>query len=137
VTGDLGALLAELEALSKANDATETPWPRRLLNITHDTDEFLAGLVRATDAKRVLEIGTSNGYSTLWLDAAARAIGGAVTTIEKAEYKVGLAKANFARSGLERCVTLIHDQTVDGKTVLCRFLRRRPTITSARCSADA
>jgi hypothetical protein len=32
VTGDLGALLAELEALSKANDTTETAWPRRLLS---------------------------------------------------------------------------------------------------------
>ena len=51
----------------------------------------MAVLVRATVARRVLEIGTSNGYSTLWLADAARAIGGAVTTIELSEYKVGLA----------------------------------------------
>jgi predicted O-methyltransferase YrrM len=105
----LGALLAELEALGKANDATETARPRRLLNITRDTGEFLAVLVRAMNARRVLEIGTSNGYSTLWLASAARAVGGTVTTVERAEYKVGLARANFARSGLERCITLVHD----------------------------
>lgn len=109
MTGDLAALLAELEALGKANDATETARPRRLLNITRDTGELLAVLVRATAAKRVLEIGTSNGYSTLWLAAAARATGGTVTTVERAEYKVGLARANFARSGLERFITLVHD----------------------------
>ena len=71
--------------------------PRRMLNITRDTGEFLAVLVRATAARRVLEIGTSNGYSTLWLADAARAIGGSVTTVELAEYKIGLASANFAR----------------------------------------
>jgi predicted O-methyltransferase YrrM len=49
-----------------------------MLNITRDTGEFLAVLVRATLAGRVLEIGTSNGYSTLWLASAASAFGGSV-----------------------------------------------------------
>jgi predicted O-methyltransferase YrrM len=80
-----------------------------MLNITRDTGEFLAVLVRATVACRVLEIGTSNGYSTLWLADAARAVGGAVTTIEFSEYKVGLATKNFARCGLASCITLVHD----------------------------
>jgi predicted O-methyltransferase YrrM len=43
-----------------------------MANITRDTGEFLAVLVRATAARRVLEVGTSNGYSTLWLAEAAR-----------------------------------------------------------------
>ena len=59
-------------------------------------------LVRATAARRVLEIGTSNGYSTLWLADAARGIGGSVTTVEFAEYKIGLASANFARLDFRR-----------------------------------
>jgi predicted O-methyltransferase YrrM len=80
-----------------------------MLNITRDTGEFLSVLVRATVARRVLEIGTSNGYSTLWLADAARAIGGAVTTVEFAEYKVGLASATFTRSGLSPFITLVHD----------------------------
>jgi predicted O-methyltransferase YrrM len=69
----------------------------------------LAVLVRATAARRVLEIGTSNGYSTLWLADAASRIGGSVTTVEFAEYKIGLASANFARAGLSPFITQIHD----------------------------
>ncbi len=80
-----------------------------MLNMTRDTGEFLSVLVRATVARKVIEIGTSNGYSTIWLAEAARVIGGSVTTVEAAEYKVSLASANFARSGLSSSISLIHD----------------------------
>ena len=109
MSDQLQSLLAELEQFGKANDREMTDRPRRMLNITRGTGEFLAVLVRATVARRVLEIGTSNGYSTLWLADAARVIDGAVTTIESAEYKVGLATKNFARSGLAAWIMLIHD----------------------------
>jgi predicted O-methyltransferase YrrM len=105
----LEALKADLERFGEANDAATTERPRRMLNITRDTGEFLTVLVRATAARRVLEIGTSNGYSTLWLAEAARAIGGTVTTIELAEHKVGLASANFDSSGLSQFIKLVHD----------------------------
>ena len=105
----LSALLAELEQFGKTSDGSTTERPRRMLNITRDTGELLAVLVRATVARRVLEIGTSNGYSTLWLASAARAIGGSVTTVELSDYKVGLAKANFARSGLGEYISLVRD----------------------------
>jgi predicted O-methyltransferase YrrM len=105
----LESLKIELERFGQANDAATNERPRRMLNITRDTGEFLSVLVRATVARRVLEIGTSNGYSTLWLAEAARAIGGAVTTVEFAEYKVGLAATNFARAGLSPFITLLHD----------------------------
>jgi predicted O-methyltransferase YrrM len=105
----LDTLLTELEQFGRTNDGANTERPRRMLNITRDTGELLAVLVRATVARRVLEIGTSNGYSTLWLASAARAIGGAVTTVELSDYKVGLATANFARSGLARYITLLHE----------------------------
>jgi predicted O-methyltransferase YrrM len=109
MTAELARLLAELEAFGKANDAATPERARRMLNITRDTGKFLALLVRATMARRVLEIGTSNGYSTLWLVSAARAIGGAVTTVERSDYKVGLARANFDRAGLAPWVSLVHD----------------------------
>jgi predicted O-methyltransferase YrrM len=105
----LDELLSELERFGKANDDANAERPRRMLNITRDTGEFLAVLVRATVARRVLEIGTSNGYSTLWLASAAGAIGGSVTTVELSEYKIGLAIANFARSGLASQITLLHE----------------------------
>jgi predicted O-methyltransferase YrrM len=105
----LQTLKAELERFGEANDAATNERPRRMLNITRDTGEFLAVLVHATAARRVLEIGTSNGYSTLWLADAARGIGGSVTTVEFAEFKIELASANFARSGLSPFITLVHD----------------------------
>jgi predicted O-methyltransferase YrrM len=109
VSDSLEALKTELERLGASNDGATAERSRRMLNITRDTGEFLSVLVRATLARRVLEIGTSNGYSTLWLAEAIRAIGGAVTTVEFSEYKVGLASANFARSGLAPYITLVHD----------------------------
>ena len=117
MTDALEALLAELEAFGQRNDATITDRPRRMLNITRDTGELLNVLVTAMRATRVLEIGTSNGYSTLWLARAARAIGGRVTTVEKAELKVGMAQATFARSGLTETIVLLHD---DAGQVLAR-----------------
>jgi predicted O-methyltransferase YrrM len=109
VSDSLEALKTELERLGAANDGATAERSQRMLNITRDTGEFLSVLIRATLARRALEIGTSNGYSTLWLAEAARAIGGAVTTVEFSEYKVGLASANFARSGLAPHITLVHD----------------------------
>ncbi len=109
MSDQLHSLIVELEQFGTANDSATTERARRMLNITRDTGAFLAVLVRATVARRVLEIGTSNGYSTLWLADAARAIGGTVTTIELSEHKVGLATQNFARSGLASVITLLHD----------------------------
>jgi predicted O-methyltransferase YrrM len=102
-------LLDELEQFGTSNDSSTSERPRKMLNITRDTGQFLAVLIRATLARRVLEIGTSNGYSTLWLAGAAREIGGAVTTVELSDYKVGLASENFDRSGLEAYISLVHD----------------------------
>ena len=103
------ALKSELERFGEANDEAMSERSRRMLNITRDTGEFLSVLVRATAARRVLEIGTSNGYSTLWLAEAANATRGSVTTVEFSEYKVGLASATFARSGLSALISLVHD----------------------------
>jgi predicted O-methyltransferase YrrM len=105
----LQALLSELERFGEVNDTANAERPRRMLNITRDTGEFLSVLVRATSARRILEIGTSNGYSTLWLASAVRATGGAVTTVELSDYKVGLARQNFSRSGLASSITLLQD----------------------------
>jgi predicted O-methyltransferase YrrM len=92
-------LLAELDEFGRDNDASTDDRARKMLNITHETGEFLALLVKATRARHVLEIGTSNGYSTLWL---ADAVGpdGTVTTVERAEAKRWMAAHNFERAGL-------------------------------------
>jgi predicted O-methyltransferase YrrM len=100
-------LLRELERFGLENDAAISERPRRMLNITRDTGEFLAVLVRATNARRVLEIGTSNGYSTVWIAHACNEIRGHVTTVESSEYKLALAALNFGRAGLAQVITQV------------------------------
>jgi predicted O-methyltransferase YrrM len=109
MNNQLQELLADLEQFGNGNDSATTERSRKMLNITRDTGEFLAVLVRATVARRVLEIGTSNGYSTLWLASAAQAIGGSVTTVEFSDYKITLATKTFARSGLASFIASIQD----------------------------
>ena len=104
----MASLRDELARFGADNDARETERGRRMLNITPQTGEFLSVLVRFGATRRVLEIGTSNGYSTLWLAEAAAAINGHVTTLECAEEKVAMARATFARSGLAGRITLVH-----------------------------
>ena len=94
------ALLDQLWSAGDANDARQTERPLRMLNITPDTGRFLWILVRAARASRILEVGTSNGYSTIWLADAARAIGGRVVTLEHDPNKVRLARENLQRAGV-------------------------------------
>jgi len=110
LTESLQELLLELEQFGLSNDGVITERPRRMLNITRDTGEFLSVLVRAMNARRVLEIGTSNGYSTLWLALAAKAIDGHVTTVELSDFKLALAASNFAQSGLDAFITQVHGE---------------------------
>ncbi len=101
-------LLRELEEFGEANDSSTDQRSRKMLNITHDTGAFLAVLVKACKARNVLEIGTSNGYSTLWL-ADAVGEGGTVTTVELAEEKAEMARDNFRRAGLHSRIQQITD----------------------------
>ena len=105
----LETLKAELERFGQAHDAATSDHVRRMFNITRDTGQLLGVLERATSARRVLEIGTSNGYSTVWLTEAAKALDGSVTTVELADEKIKLASDNFARSGLSPFIAQVHD----------------------------
>ncbi|MBV6850516.1 O-methyltransferase [Xanthomonas euvesicatoria] len=100
-------LKEELSRFGANNDAVETALGKRMLNITPETGELLALLVHATRARQVLEVGTSNGYSTLWLAEAVIAVGGHVITLEHAEDKAALAAANFVRAGLQAHITQV------------------------------
>lgn len=113
MTTSLKALLKELEAFGASHDAAPANRDSRMLNITHDTGEFLAVLVRSMGARRILEVGTSNGYSTLWLADAAAAHGGIVTTVELSGAKVAMARENMARAGLQGSVQHIEGDAGD------------------------
>jgi predicted O-methyltransferase YrrM len=111
----LAELLAELERFGKRNDRAAKDVSRCMLNITRETGELFFVLARAVNAKDILEIGTSNGYSTLWWAEAARASEGMVTTVEVSDWKISLAEKNFRRAGLFRYIRQVRG---DGGLVL-------------------
>ncbi|HCT2508969.1 TPA: O-methyltransferase [Aeromonas dhakensis] len=96
----LEQLKRELELFGERHDGAQHSRGSKMLNITRDTGELLAVLVQTRGAQAVLEIGTSNGYSTLWLAEAVKRLGGRVTTIELDEGKRAMAAANFECAGL-------------------------------------
>ncbi|MGH2584265.1 MAG: O-methyltransferase, partial [Dehalococcoidia bacterium] len=109
----LADVLEELAAFGRENDTRETDRERRMLNITPETGRLLAILVRVMGARQILEIGTSNGYSTIWLAWAALTTGGHVTTVERSASKVALARANLDRAGLTQMVSVREGQALD------------------------
>ncbi|HUO59418.1 MAG TPA: class I SAM-dependent methyltransferase [Candidatus Acidoferrales bacterium] len=101
----LAKLLCRLEAEGAANDARETERRNKLLNLERATAELVALFVRSSARRNVLEIGTSNGYSTLWLaDSLSHMPGAKLTTIEREAAKQGAARENLASVGLSHIV---------------------------------
>jgi predicted O-methyltransferase YrrM len=92
-------VLAELESWGLENDRTQTDRSRKMLNLERKTAEIVSSLIVGAKAKRVLEIGTSNGYSTIWL-AASVGPRGRVISIDRNPEKQRLAKENLERAGL-------------------------------------
>lgn len=78
---------------------------RNMLSIARKDGEFLRLMVKATRAKNVIEIGTSQGYSTTWIALGLEETGGHVTTVEILPERVKLAKSNLDRAGLAKRVT--------------------------------
>jgi predicted O-methyltransferase YrrM len=83
----------------------KVPRGQEMLAITADTGEFFSILMKAIKAKQALEVGTSVGFSTLWL---AEAVGknGKVVTIEMDPLKIERAKGNFKKAGVEEIIDI-------------------------------
>jgi len=118
MTTSLDRLKLELERFGEANDAEVSERAGRMLNVTRETGEFLALLVQATVARRILEVGTSNGYSTIWLAEAARTLGGSVTTIERSASKAQMAASNFAKAGLSDVIRIVENEAGQALAVM-------------------
>jgi predicted O-methyltransferase YrrM len=108
------SVLRELEDQGRENDAREPDRARKMLNLDRETAELLYVLVHTGRRRRVLEIGTSNGISTIWLAAALRALGAdePLVSIERDLNKSMQARANLERAGLaDRISLLVGDAT--------------------------
>ena len=105
----LSAFVDELYASGVAHDAAQ---PNRLLkhrNLEPSTADLLSLTVRIAGARRVVEIGTANGYSTIWLADAVGDVGGNVVSIDTAandEARTNLARADAVQPGLLKLVEL-------------------------------
>lgn len=83
-----------------------------MLAITADTGMFFSILLKAIKARRVLEVGMSAGFSTLWL-AAAVGKKGRIVTIEMDPLKVERASKNFRMAGVEKMIEIRQGAALD------------------------
>jgi predicted O-methyltransferase YrrM len=115
---DRQTFLDELYASSRAHDEALASRLQRFRNVEPETAELLGVLVRSMQAQRVLEIGTSNGYSTIWLGDAAEAVGGTVLSIEIEADRTAQAASNVTEAGVADFVEL---RTQDAAEALSSF----------------
>jgi predicted O-methyltransferase YrrM len=94
------AVAEELVQRSREHDAAQADRLARFRNVETDTAELLAVLILATKAKSILELGTSNGYSTIWLADAAERGGGHLTSVDFDAERTAMAAASLERAGL-------------------------------------
>ena len=102
------AILVEIAQQGREHDARETNHSKRMLNLEPDTARLMYILARSSRSKSILEIGTSNGYSTIWLASAAAAERGRVVTIDHSSEKQAMARENLRRAGLLESVELLN-----------------------------
>jgi predicted O-methyltransferase YrrM len=104
-------VLAEYDARAAAERPLhEAGWDaddrrdRLLLRIGPETGRLVNILIRGARARSILEIGTSFGYSTVWLAEAARAVGGRVVTLDLVRSKQDYARGMLEKAGLAEFV---------------------------------
>lgn len=89
-----------IETLSKLEETQDEYW-----NISRQTGNFINMLIKLMNAQNVLELGTSNGYSGLWIADALKQTNGHLTTIEFWEKRQSIARENFKKCGLSDLIT--------------------------------
>ena len=103
----------ELERIDSSDRADGTPRLQRLRQIPPEVGRFIAILAAAAPPGRCIEIGTSAGYSTLWLALACRATGRKITTYEILPDKADLARQTFAATSVWDVVEFVHGDALD------------------------
>jgi predicted O-methyltransferase YrrM len=100
LTPEAEQTLAELYESDAAQRAAGLPSARRTRNLDRESGRFLRLLAIGMRAQAVLEIGSSNGVSTIWLASAMRETGGTVTGTELLGERAAAANDNLGRAGL-------------------------------------
>jgi caffeoyl-CoA O-methyltransferase len=95
---------AEKKIIGVLNNIRQGPW---MANVHTLHGRLLRLFTETTNAKNVVEIGTSNGYSALWICLGLNSTGGKLTTFEIDPGAASLARANFDRAGVDHLVTIV------------------------------
>ena len=107
-----------LEKIDAQDRKDGTPRLKRLRQIPPETGKFLAIMVANAPKGDYIEIGTSAGYSTLWIALACEMLGRPITTFEILPEKVELARETFQLAQMDKTVTLIEG---DAKELMDRY----------------
>jgi predicted O-methyltransferase YrrM len=107
------AVLARLEEEDAAERAEGLPSAVRSRAVPPTTGRFLFALVAPSAGCEVLELGGSRGYSTVWLAAAARILGGRVVSIERDPAKCAAWRRNIAEAGLDEWADLLEGDALE------------------------
>jgi caffeoyl-CoA O-methyltransferase len=105
--------MKSLEETDRLDRIDGTSRLKRLRQIPEETGKFLALLFASSPQGNALEIGTSAGYSTLWLALTCREMNRKITTFEVLEEKICIAKETFHQSSVEDVVELINGDARD------------------------
>ena len=101
------AVLARLEGEDRAEREAGLPSERRSRQIAPTTGRFLFALAASQAGIEVLELGASRGYSSIWLAAGARVLGGRLVSLENDPVKCAAWRENVAAAGLEEWAELV------------------------------
>lgn len=102
-----------LEDIDKKDRENGTEPLKRLRQIPPEIGKFLAILACNCPKRNFIEIGTSAGYSTMWLSLAAKEKGFKITTFEKQPEKIALAKETFKSAGIEQYIDLVEGDAIE------------------------
>jgi predicted O-methyltransferase YrrM len=105
--------MSELERIDSRDRTDGTPRMKRLRQISPEVGKFIAILAATAPAGHWIEIGTSAGYSTLWLALASRAVGRKITTYEILPEKAELARQTFDAAGVSDVVNFVHGDALE------------------------
>ena len=100
--------LAFMEVVDARDRVDGTPVAERLRQIPPETGKFLALMAACVPHGAFLEVGTSGGYSSLWLALACRQRGVQLISFEQSAYKVKLSEDTFRLAGVKDVVRLVH-----------------------------
>ncbi len=96
----------EIQSTLEKSKKVNIPSEDRMLAITKETGELFNMILRLKNAKNMLEVGMSTGYSTIWCAEVISERSGKIITIEQNQSKIKRAKENFQKAGVTDTITI-------------------------------